>query len=48
MSIIEMKQNRFRQLQELSHTDLLWLVMRNEYGSGWSMDFDCMPLEEEE
>jgi hypothetical protein len=47
MSIIEMKQERFRQLDKLSHTDLLWLIMRNEYGSGWTMDIDTNPEEEE-
>ena len=40
-----MKQFRFRELERLSHTDLLWMVMKNEYGPGWTLDIDTNPEE---
>lgn len=47
MSITEMKQKRFRQLDKLHHSDLLWLIMRSEFGAGWTLDINTDPVGEE-
>ncbi len=41
------RQTEFRELEKLSHTDLLWLIMKNKYGSGWTIGIDTNQGEEE-